>query len=432
MAEPSLRIFLSDELEQHRCDICGSKQRAVSLERLCEAIAEPIRTAYEHGRYNVFGEECEGDDLTYVLTEELGLDNEGDAEDIAKYLCCNDGAYIPDGEEPFFSFDATYVRRSPENFLELYNWRDFSRRIKHESRYFGALNSSMEELFRLPRTFPGSPSIIQPDLFGGFELQNEDEDLPIRIISPSNDGVVFRARVTWEEKEALKFKANPHTELSYNPAGPPAGRMNAEGVPVFYCSLSEQTAIKEMRAGVGSIVVVGRFRTQRDLRLLDITKLGARSSNTIFSPVYAERNAKIQFLSEFDRIVSRPVRTDHERLEYLPTQVVAEYVHHILKLDGVVYSSAQESGETADEHKNIAIFGCASWVAAKVDADNNIIQAPGSEIYSAEPIFGEDNQVCETLLTIESADVTTHRILGIEYNSINTYLRDFEDSEYEE
>lgn len=54
-----------------------------------------------------------------------------------------------------------------------------------------------------------------------------------------------------------------------------------------------------------------------------------------------------------------PVQPNHEALEYLPTQAVAEYVVNVLGFDGIRYASAQHSSEAGAENDashNVAIF----------------------------------------------------------------------------
>ena len=78
--------------------------------------------------------------------------------------------------------------------------------------------------------------------------------------------------------------------------GPPpsdkatAGRMNAEGIPVFYGALEEETCVSEVRAPVGSFLVLVKFDLLNPIRVLDLNALSIVYSDfSHFDPNYAEK-----------------------------------------------------------------------------------------------------------------------------------------------
>ena len=172
--------------------------------------------------------------------------------------------------------------------------------------------------------------------------------------------------------------------------------MNAFGVPVFYCALSSETAIKEVRPSIGSYVVVGKFSAVRLLKLLDLTRAGKIDPGGIFSPGYKARKEKLGFLASFDSIVSQPIRPHREALEYLPTQMFAEYIQHELGYDGVVYSSAQESDGGELMKKNIALFGCADWRVKNIGESETDKESESDWLFENDPWLkiASDNGRC--------------------------------------
>jgi len=71
-------------------------------------------------------------------------------------------------------------------------------------------------------------------------------------------------------------------------------------------------------------------------------------------------------MTKFMHEIARPCLPEDEHLDYVPTQVVSEYLTHLHKLpsrnghqtiDGIIYRSAQNG-----DGKNIAIFGDAGVV----------------------------------------------------------------------
>ena len=73
-----------------------------------------------------------------------------------------------------------------------------------------------------------------------------------------------------------------------------------------------------------------------------------------------------KFMTTFMNEIARPCLPDDEHLDYVPTQVVSEYLTHLHKfkrgesdktIDAIIYRSAQNGNG-----KNIAIFGNAGAV----------------------------------------------------------------------
>jgi RES domain len=168
--------------------------------------------------------------------------------------------------------------------------------------------------------------------------------------------------------------------------GPPrgrlakAGRMNASGVSVFYGALDEVTCIAEIRPPVGSRVVTGRFEVIRPLRLLDLDALtGIYEPGSYFDTRYGQNAARFSFLRSLGEILSRPVLPGDEEFDYLPTQVIAEYLASRRKLDGIVFHSAQ----TGHEGQNVVLFHEASVVepydlppGTEIDIDRTFEEDP--------------------------------------------------------
>ena len=137
--------------------------------------------------------------------------------------------------------------------------------------------------------------------------------------------------------------------------------MNAPGIPVFYGAMDAATCIAEARAPVGSKVVVAKFELLRPVCLLDFDALAeifVKGSH--FDPNYAERAARAAFLKRLVREICRPVMPQDETIEYLATQVVAEYLANKLnpRLDGIIFRSSQTGGTG----RNLVLFNHACRV----------------------------------------------------------------------
>ena len=185
----------------------------------------------------------------------------------------------------------------------------------------------------------------------------------IREIKPNKtDSTFWRARIAlsaWEIK--------PIIESLSSQLGPPpsdkatAGRMNAEGIPVFYGALEEQTCVSEVRAPVGSYVVLVKFDLLNPISVLDLTELSNLYSDVShFDPNYIERRSWASFLEQLAGEMSRPVMPHQEAQEYIPTQIVSEYLANKFKprLHGIIFNSAQ----TGSGGHNIVLFNSACSV----------------------------------------------------------------------
>ena len=125
-----------------------------------------------------------------------------------------------------------------------------------------------------------------------------------------------------------------------------SNRMNPPGIPIFYAADQPETALLETAIAPGQFAV-GEFKTLRDATLLDLTDIPLPS---LFEPSTVNtkflRHRALIFLRYIAAEISRPIERDkYVHIEYVPTQVVAEYLHsqpimEPVKVDGIKYSSS--------------------------------------------------------------------------------------------
>ncbi|MBB5342015.1 RES domain-containing protein [Edaphobacter lichenicola] len=227
-------------------------------------------------------------------------------------------------------------------------WPHFEHNLKTKSRYM-----SVTALKTLDK------------IFHGIEAHRTYQRTPVIVQAGPETALttLFRARV-FQSDEAL-FAALQRPELSIGPPPPQvaaAGRMNARGIPVFYGATDRNVALAEVRPPVGSKVVVAQFDIIRPLQLLDVEALRSLSvDGSVFDPQYLPRKQKAAFLSGLSEEITKPVMPDDETLNYIPTQVIAEYLASLDKprLDGMIYPSVQAGEDT----RNVVLFNKAAAVA---------------------------------------------------------------------
>jgi hypothetical protein len=123
---------------------------------------------------------------------------------------------------------------------------------------------------------------------------------------------------------------------------------------MFYTSDNPQTALRETAKDPGTFVV-GEFQTQRQAPILDLTRLS--KIPTLFEDTDYEvgpgARKKHLFIHHIADSISRPIaRDDRVHINYVPTQVVTEYIReHVnwnnLPIDGICYSSAVHPGHNS-------------------------------------------------------------------------------------
>ena len=391
-------------------DIAVFGVQGVSIEQLAIAVDDPLRTYLRLGGMSTAFDELsdspryeqEGDLLEDILEMELDIPRTA-AEALASTLIEQDPARTFHDDEPFYSDGALYERK------QVYGL-GIPTSGKTSPREF---NASSASLMTMPRACwqgywgaPGTP---------------EARDLPILEVGPGHEvEIIFRARKAQSDLEVLKIAGSPAEEL-----GPPppknavAGRMNPAGISVFYGALSEDTAVAEARPSIGGVVIVGKFRPVKRLRLLDLSRIGTGATGSIFAHDYGARAARISFLQDFHRLIARPIELHDEMLEYIPTQAVAEYVANVLPLDGILYASAQvgavpegwePAGRTARlsneelEQHNVVLFR---------DAARVVIEKGGK---------GDSGMPADGTLRIERDGVSARRVTGVRYEHTRHYF----------
>ena len=122
-----------------------------------------------------------------------------------------------------------------------------------------------------------------------------------------------------------------------------------------YASEHRETALAETADEPGTFAV-GEFVTERAALILDLTRLPKIPSAFAELPDAYEydRRPRLNFLHHVSREISKPIaRDDRVHVEYVPTQVVTEYVRSAVRIkgrpvEGIRYASSRSSTQTAE------------------------------------------------------------------------------------
>lgn len=66
-------------------------------------------------------------------------------------------------------------------------------------------------------------------------------------------------------------------------------------------------------------------------------------------------HTRYDFIDQLEREISKPVRAWDKARQYIPTQIVAEYIRERFECDGLIYRSSMIKDSSTDA-RNVALF----------------------------------------------------------------------------
>lgn len=239
------------------------------------------------------------------------------------------------GFEPWCDLDWMYL--DPDEALR-FSWARFCDNVKYHRRYFfHHLGESTDE--------------YDPNSYSPQELLTAIAQLSAKfgLIRELPAGTpLWRARA-----DIRRYQRT--TPLDFGP--PPAeralqsNRMNPPGISMMYAASSPHTAKLETRA---TSAKVGLWRTLRGIRILDLRT--PPNIPGIFSDESDRNTLAAHFLFDFRYDIMTPVvRDERIHIDYLPSQIVSEFLRDFPfregRLDGIAYGST-----VTTDGWNIALF----------------------------------------------------------------------------
>jgi hypothetical protein len=334
--DEGLKAFIKAHADATECSFCGAASDddiAAHLEEVVDHIRSCLGDDYDNpDNAGMVYDSAEGgyqgevwdthEFVQYHLELELPKDSSGE---LLEAIC--DGL----GDQPWCS--AHLYSLGPDAALA-YSWDGFCSIVKHKSRYFFSQTDIDDDHEML------NPAALLSTIVNYAHVSGL-----VRTVPPG--ATYYRARF----QPAGALLAQPD-EL-----GPPPpeiaiqNRMSPAGIVMTYVSEEAQTALHEA-ANTPGTYAIGTFRTRRDIVILDLAELPPVPSLFQELPDTLEYNPRrtLRFLHHLAREISRPIaRDDRVHVEYVPTQVVTEYVRSAVlpgdkRLDGVRYQSARRRG----------------------------------------------------------------------------------------
>jgi hypothetical protein len=153
----------------------------------------------------------------------------------------------------------------------------------------------------------------------------------------------WRAQLGSEVTDDDQAIAHPPVRMKPCKGRAKEGRANPKGMPYLYLASEKDTAMAEVRPGMGSDISLARFKLLREVRIahcwVDDTE---RPRRPLFQAIPREEWDKAVWDS-IDRAFSRPVTPTDDLAHYAPTQIVAE-LFKTNGYDGIAYRSSVRKG----------------------------------------------------------------------------------------
>ena len=245
----------------------------------------------------------------------------------------------------------------------VHSWDDFCHVIRHERRFF----------FSIGRGDSDRDCGIAPDEFTPLRLLTE-----IKRLAESLD-LMKEQPIGTEFFRARKCDSPSESYTTARDLGPPcpalalkSNRMNPPGIPMLYASESDTVAVDEV-ASECCRVSVGRFCIEREMWILDLVDIPPVPG--LFSGVERMTRLGLDFVRHFADEISKPTNNSSRDLDYIPSQVVTEFIRDAYIGVGQVHGIRYRSSKKNSEHCNLVIFA----------TQDDLMEKDGSSVTSKPP-----------------------------------------------
>lgn len=372
--DEGIKGFIEGALKSNECSFCGTEAD--------EPIAAPFKDVATHINESLYQEYDDAANCMSYVSADGGY--QGETWPTYELLMDVIALELPRDEDESLSKalvdrldDNAWCQRNPYSLTYAqetkFSWKRFCQVVKHQRRYFFCDGDNQDR------------EILSP---GELLETILDYAGKIGLIVRLDRGAlrVTRARL---QRDGKKFE-------SALDLGPPplakatqSNRMSPAGVVMFYGSDQAETALRETAQSLGAgTYAVGEFSNGREILLLDLANLPDVPSLFYEIPDSMEYNPRrvLQFLHHVSWEISQPVARDgREHIEYVPSQVVTEFVRSTStdagRIDGIRYPSAVHPGN-------------ASYV---LFADQDNVAAPNDE----GPSLRDDDHWLELVTRLE-------------------------------
>lgn len=332
--DDAIKAFIEKNTEEHECSYCGAKSAepiAANADDVAGLIMEAIQTEWVDPAEEAPFETAEGGYLWNTSEFPDVLEQVGNPivtfefqDALTTATCAHTNQWLK----------RDYVAPHLDEAMS-YDWERLVELVKWHSRYFfllhdeghrepGQASSALEILERIASE-AGETGLIRKIDAGTTFWRVQRHAVGIRLESAADLGT-----------------APPDKSLSSN-------RMSPAGTPAFYGASDWKTALAEVKEDKEKPAwSAGCFKTSGDCLILDLVDIAEPPS--FYDPERRHLRRPLTFFDQFAKEVSKPLEAgNREQIDYVPTQVVAEFLRHAFdfeggRITGIRYASAQAAG----------------------------------------------------------------------------------------
>ncbi|GCC50336.1 RES domain-containing protein [Chryseotalea sanaruensis] len=333
-----IKKFIDKNISETFCDYCEDEKPSANFDKFYEFIEEAIYYEYVEPYESSAPYDPEP---AYYQDRFPGLTVKWKYELIDELLDTYDYSIVEDVAASFpndFLVERDRIWGPTKNEYFSWGWEKFKEIIKHKVRFL-FFDSSLKTSFEDEYDESLNPTSVLD------ELRKAINELELIVYIPLHDLNVYRVRQHSRMEyisSAEKLGAAPNKSAKAN-------RMSPAGISMFYGALDVETAKKEVinDSWKNSATTTAEFVNIKPLRLIDFTSLTEVPS--LFDKANRHKRSIMGFILAFIGDLSLPVQPDDSvHIEYVPTQVVTEYLR--LKLgneygvNGIFYNSVKNPG----------------------------------------------------------------------------------------
>jgi hypothetical protein len=339
VSDEALKAFVQENAEAERCDYCGREADdpiASSFDDFAQALQDGFDVDWEDALEFMPTDGADWaipnaqKDISDILDDyELELHEQLRRDVIERF---QDTTFAP----------RYYFGVAPDERLR-YGWDAFVEHVTHRSRYLFLTTGDDAD----PGEIPVSEMLREL----GAAVQEAG------LVSELPEGTLLH-RVRSHGRDDYPSTAS---ELGAPPVEYAAisSRMSPNGIPMFYGARDRDTALRETSSGSRGIawyLTVAVWEAGPGFQVLDLVDPPAIPS--VFDAERRHLIGALRFLHVFvDEVRKRIARDQQEHIEYVPTQIVAEYLRHLYEhqtgqhVHGIAYRSAAVA-----DGSNVALF----------------------------------------------------------------------------
>lgn len=331
LSDPALKKVISDSAQDdEECNFCGESP-AAELDILTEAFVEGLKTEYANADDEGVPYDS-GEGGYHVATTWDTWDLVGDHSEVFANDAVLEAVREAIGDQTWTEIDWQLLRYNEQLTS---SWQSFCEQIQHKTRYvFWLRRDNADQKEERWGEIPAGRIL---DQIGQHIL---DLDLVREIPAGTK---VWRAREVWDS-DVTTAAGWGAADLGTAPRefARTSNRMSPAGIPMFYGAFDQDTAVQEVTRGKLRRLAVGTFELSRSCTVVDFTRLPGVPS--MFDPERGHQRRTLLFLHQFVAQMAKPVRDGYDQIDYVPTQVVAEFLLKVFNPDdpvqALIYTSS--------------------------------------------------------------------------------------------